>query len=526
MSTTISTEKRLGINVLEVTDFKGLKFLRLEPNGNHVKVSGPNSKGKTSVLDIIPWIVGMKTARELGEPVHRGADKATGYLELGPPGGPTELILKRTLNAEGVTRVFAKAADGSPIKNQAEVIEALVGKYMLDPIAFVDKLRPQDQVDEFLAVSKLQPPVKEIEEITGERHEPRAGESGDAYMMRLSADETGLYYVRRREQFRIVEQKRKAHTEQSEALDNLGGPLTADETPRSATDLLKQIEALQAKDAERRAAIMEAEDAKREWEEGQRRHAARLGELTTVRGEIARLKDLLAKAEAHEKELVGIVETNEKALAEMKNDADQAAEYAAKIPDVQSKMTAIRTQIGTIDEHNKRHARRAAAQQERDRLLKEVTSSQELHADIDLKLTRIRDFRRHWLDGAASDFDVAKGSIRIRLEVGDGELRVNGVPLRAAARNEQLIAGGLIAMAQKPRPPLPILRIDEAERLDPEHEALMLELANERGYEVVYSRVNAIKLVQAGEATVNGVPTPLYREEAQTELEAEIIVAA
>ena len=67
-----------------------------------------------------------------------------------------------------------------------------------------------DQVDYVLDLLQVPVPVDQVAEIVGERIDPKPGESAERYLFRLSADETGLYFHRRREVGRVLDRKLKA----------------------------------------------------------------------------------------------------------------------------------------------------------------------------------------------------------------------------------------------------------------------------------------------------------------------------
>ena len=65
-------------------------------------------------------------------------------------------------------------------------------------------------------------PTAEVEAIMGEPVPAKAGESADSYLLRLSADEFGLCYIRRREAGRVWLQKKESAQEIAQALEQSG----------------------------------------------------------------------------------------------------------------------------------------------------------------------------------------------------------------------------------------------------------------------------------------------------------------
>jgi DNA repair exonuclease SbcCD ATPase subunit len=498
-TTTDPTAPPLAISRLQIKNFRGLTLYTVNPNGSHFRVSGPNSAGKSTVLDSIPWILGRKTTSDLGEPVHHGAEEAEGYLELGPRGGEVEIILKRKVYADGKTRIWAKAGDGSVLK--ADVIDTLVGKYMLDPVALVDKLRPQDQVDAFLEVCEVKPPAAQVAEIVGETIEAQPGESAFRFLDRLSGDNVGLYYRMRTEQGRVCEQKLKAKHEVEERLAKLGGPLSEGEQELSLSTISERMEQLHQEQRNRDAAFNLVTQSENEVRISAAAAESLQREATAIIQEIAKLQAKLKIVEdkfgERAKELIGLKEQlqDDKARAEA-------------IPDPAPEIAQLQEQARTIEATNQQLAKRRALWQETLRVAGELDQAQGRHSSIELALERLRELRRHLLDGVRTQFPD--------LDVIAGELCYQGLPLRACARNEQIWAGALIATGQKPRPRLPILRIDEGERIGAELEKRLQKLCWERQYEFVYSRRIDVKYVPAGDG--------LFKEQAVEGLETEIVV--
>jgi AAA domain len=474
----VATDTGLRLNRLVVQNFMRIEALQVDAEGQHVIISGPNGKGKTSAVDAIWAALGGKPSKEMPEPIHRGADKATVQLDLG------ELYIERIWTDAG-SRLYITAPDGSKINKPQQLLDGLLSKYALDPIAFLDR-RPQDQVDDVLGIAGVSAPVDKVQEITGERHEPMPGESAERYLMRLSADKTGLYYDRRLKDGRIVEQKRAALIEQRTALEALGGPLKAGEKVQSAGDVVAEIDRLQQKQDERRAVQARAWSARNEWEADRTKLDSAQRDVgdcrlrsASLESQIADLQKQLAAEKDKASQLEQRAEAGAVAVAELHQEFIAAEQAVKALPDHTAAIANLRQKLGTVEAVNAKFTKRQLAEEQLGRLAKEVEEALGRHSHGEQVLTLLRHERAHLLDGV--ELGVSG------LEVGDGELRLNGVSFLQASRAERLKTA--IAIATKQRPRLRLLRIDDGEHLDSESKELVYRLAEEAGFQVVMTMV-------------------------------------
>lgn len=461
MTTTLHIHRWDIENVLRISS------QHCDPHGRHVIISGPNGSGKSSSVDAIWFALGGKLP---AEPIHRGADKGLSRLELGPKGGPVEYILERHFTPSG-TRLSLLNGEGVKVSRPQQLIDSFLGSYALDPIAFLAR-RPQDQVDDVLAICGVAPPVAQAEHITGERQDARPGESAYAYLARLFADEIGLYYVRRREAHRAVTVKDTALVEQRGIVQRLGGPLKPDEQESSAAGIVKQIEALQQKADERRAVADDAARLRRTHQEG----AQSLTRLEQDRAKLVKqIEDLQAQLAGLDARLA-----QEREYVTDDGAAATAAEEALKLlPDPAPQIRQLRQQLADIEQANEQHSKRRHASEQLERLGQEREALKADHARMEKVVDGGRELRAHLLDGV--DLGVSG------LEVGDGELRLNGVPFRQASKAQQLHVACVVAMRQRPR--LKILRVDDGEHLDSQMRELLLTLAEQHGWQVIMTTV-------------------------------------
>lgn len=114
---------------LEATNFKRLKAVEITPTGDLVVISGRNGQGKTSVLDAITAALGGTSSKALPRPIREGAGNAEIVLETG------EYTITRRFTASGSTLTVV-GADGLKVPKGQTVLDALLGRLSLDPLAF------------------------------------------------------------------------------------------------------------------------------------------------------------------------------------------------------------------------------------------------------------------------------------------------------------------------------------------------------------------------------------------------------
>jgi DNA repair exonuclease SbcCD ATPase subunit len=490
---TATETKSLHLHRLEIENLLRVQALTVDADGHHVMISGRNASGKTSTVESIWAAIKGLSVKQYPEPVHRGAERGSVRVDLG------EYIVERDFPGN---RLTVKAADGSKITKPQALLDGFLGTYGLDPIAFLDR-RPQDQVDDVLAICGVQPPAERVKKITGEAHQPLPGESADSYLGRLSADETGLYYVRRREANRVTTQKRDALQEQAAIVAKLGGPLKPNEKPASASSLLQEIAELQQVADQRRVAVQEAADAEKQRSD----NAASIARLESQRANEATRVRLLEKQMEELKRQIEEASTGVAALDKriadgreiVKADAEDAAKLKAvadSIPDPTTKISALRDRIAGLERDSKTLAERRMAAEQQDRLAQETERAQAEHKKLDDILAALRNERLHLLDGV--DLGVSG------LTVGDGELLYNQIPFRQASLAQRIRVACAVAMRQNPR--LKLLRIDNCEHLDSESTRLVLELCDRNGWQCVMTRVSdaaelKVEIVDADPAT-------------------------
>jgi hypothetical protein len=456
---------------LQIDNFLKVTALTIDADGRHVVLSGPNTAGKTSTLEAIWAAIKNVAGRDTPEPIHRGAAKATVTVDLG------EYVVTRHWTESGM-RLVVTAADGSKVNRPQDLLNGLLSSLSLDPVAFLD-IRPQDQVDAVLQLAGVLPPVEAVEKITGEKLPARPEESASVYLERLSADERGEFYHRRRSAHQLLTQKEAAASEGRANLALLGGPLKAGEGQTTASEVLGQIEQLQQTAAMRQRHVTEAEKAASDRFVAEQRLADLQSRLHDKNKAIQALVDEMARLERDKGELTGRIQTGIGVVSDLRIEEEQAIGVARGIADPQPQIDALRQKVRDCEQHNKAVAQRHMAAEQLTRLGAEAADAKAAHDRLCVVLDGLRSLRANLLAGV--DLGV-KG-----LSIGDGCLRLNDVDFRQASTAERLTVSCAIAFRQNPR--LRLCRVDNAEHLDREHRDLLLRLATERGWQVIMAAV-------------------------------------
>lgn len=496
----VATQTPLRLRKLEVSNFLRITALTVDAEGKHVSITGKNGQGKTSALEAIWSALHGASTRETPEPIHRGSDKSSIRLDLG------EFIVERHFVANG-SKLVVTAADGGKISRPQQLLDGLLATYSLDPVAFIER-RPQDQIDDILTICEITPPIKAVSEITGESAPARPGESADSYLLRLSADDSGLYYLRRRESGRIVDDKRAAVNEQRAILEALGD----DEQAASTSDLLAELSELDKEDAKRKDAaatvasasqkLVEAKskldsikaDRTREdaaCQEIEKQIELLHGQLKAKRESIASLDQRISKGS----DIVSMLDNNLKVMSD----------DLAKFMEISERRDSVRNKLATAESVNAKRVKREHVSEQISRLSEEFQSAEAEHCRLDGVLTKLRELRAGLLDGINVGVDG--------LQVGDGELRLDSVPFLQASQAKKLRVACAVAMRQKPR--LRLLRVDDGEHLDSESKSLLLSLADEHDFQVVMTSVSdgdlAVEFIEPVEPEIDASKAPKKR---------------
>ncbi|WP_167131955.1 AAA family ATPase [Paramicrobacterium chengjingii] len=130
----------LQIVSLKAENYKRLKAVQINPEGNVVFVGGRNAQGKTSVLDAI-WaaLAGGEASRATQQPIREGQDSAVVRLDLG------DYVVTRRWTNDDAGTLTVESADGAKYSSPQKLLDEVIGTRAFDPLAFT-RLSAKDQV--------------------------------------------------------------------------------------------------------------------------------------------------------------------------------------------------------------------------------------------------------------------------------------------------------------------------------------------------------------------------------------------
>jgi len=459
----------LRLNRLEIQNYLRVEALQVEADGQHVFITGPNGSGKTSAVNAIWHCLAGASGRDLPEPIHQGAGRASVRLDLG------DLVVERIWSEKGA-RLVVTAADGSKVAKPQQLLDGLLASYALDPVAFLDQ-GPVAQIADVLATAGVAPPVDQVQAILGTREPARPDESAAAYLDRLAADD-GVIYLRRREAGRALDKAKAALASERQQLQALGGAPKGGEQV-SASDVLQQLADLQKLDDAGREMRGRAATTSRELAEATALLESIEAEIQRDDQAIADLEAELARRRSSRAAKTERVARGKAVIAELEHDDASARTAVAALPDYTGQIDALRKRLKAIEQDGAQIAKRRLLAEAVAKSAASVQEAEKEHGRLEAALHGLRDLRTHLLDGADLGVDG--------LEVGQGELRLNGVPFRQASQAEQIRTACAVAMRQRPK--LRLLRVDDGEHLDRKSRELLFRLADEHGWQIVYTAV-------------------------------------
>lgn len=142
----------LKIVSLEAENFKRLRAVQVEPDGNIVTIAGNNGEGKSSLLDAI-WVALVGKSVAPPEPIREGEEVCRIDLDL----GELRVLRRFTRKDDGDYTDTLKVvdADGLQYPSPQKVLDGLLGHIGFDPFAFV-QMKPKDQATALRKLVKLE----------------------------------------------------------------------------------------------------------------------------------------------------------------------------------------------------------------------------------------------------------------------------------------------------------------------------------------------------------------------------------
>ena len=397
----------MNILQLSITDLKKVSAIEINPeDGKPIVLTGDNANGKSSVLESIILALSNKG---LEDPIRHGRPSASVKLVLGTD--KAEYFLERKVTKKGDYLTLLDAM-GVPVQKAQTFLNGIIGNYAFDPLEFT-KLKAKDQVEALKSAAGL-----DFSEVDAER--------AAAYAERTAVTRDGKELAA---QLAAVPEPREG-------------------TPEEEVSAAKLMETLRA--MEKSASHLAV--AKRQVKEAMEKEEAALGEME-------RIKERFAVAEAHHATCAVVIDDMQKILT--------AAEESA--PD-ESAIEYARSEISAIDTTN---ARIRSARQHR-----------ELSAKLkDLRL-KVASLNRtiEVVDERKSEA-IKNANLPLEgLELTDDGVMFNGTFFTQLSTAEQIRISTLVAMSQNPG--LKIIIIREGALMNTANLALVSKLAADRGFQL------------------------------------------
>lgn len=325
--------ENLRVVRLDVEDYKRVKAVSIEPQGDVVVLSGDNGEGKSTVLDaLFDALVGLSEA----EPVRRGAEESKVLVSLGNAEG-LHLVVSRRHKEDGKQYLEVRDADGVRLSPPRQLLDGLLGAVGFDPMEFAfppgaKTPAAQGKAQRNLLLSLLDLPVdldvlemersgifnertqvnRALKEAEAARNAVKRPESvGDIRptaeliaRQRAAEDALRAYHARREDLAgveRLIEETEGRIEDLRQKLEGLRRDRLDIETALSgqAEPVVPDLAAELAEIEAHNQAVREAEDAAGRWDEADtkvKKLEGRVADLTARIAEVDRKKDEALRA--------------------------------------------------------------------------------------------------------------------------------------------------------------------------------------------------------------------------------------
>ena len=468
------------MNIVQLTtkNFKALKALTIDADGNVITLSGDNGSGKSSVLQAIGAALGGKDYQPT-RPVHDGARRGEVSLML-DDGTEVSLVVQ----PDGNRALSVVGPDGVRVASPQAWLDRKIGRLSFDPLAFA-ALRPKEQAETLRKVIGLD--LTDIDREIAALEVERLGLGRDADKAKgaaavlpryadAPADLTDLVGLHMQIQGAAQAKAKVADLrERAVAAD-----ADADACDADVSALDQRIGRRPAVEAERVAkAHAEIDADASEW---QRQIAELERQLAALREKIAGIDARKASAAAKiaaelDAAAAGLTEQRDRAVMRAATLRGQAASLradaeAVKVPDVAD----VQGMISKAESDNaKVQANRTAAAADKAAEAARAAWEQCQERIVALRQKRLATIRACKMPVDGLGFDD------------DGIVTMDGRPLSDASHAQQVIVGMAIALAGNPE--LRIVLMDEANSLDRKSLALVAAKAAELGAQVWMARI-------------------------------------
>jgi len=133
---------------LTAANFKKIRVIEIQANGENVTLSGKNGSGKTSSMDSLWSILQYsKAAKKIDNPIRNGEDSAIAKVELG------EYIITRKWTQKSST-VTVIDGQGNKVSSPQKILDDLVGELSFDPLEF-SNMTPGKQTEALIALAAI-----------------------------------------------------------------------------------------------------------------------------------------------------------------------------------------------------------------------------------------------------------------------------------------------------------------------------------------------------------------------------------
>lgn len=436
----------MKITRLEVSNFKRIRAVTIEPKGAVVQVRGKNGAGKSSVLDSIAALFGGEKLCPK-EPIRRGEKEAMvrarvdKYAEFGP------VIAERKfrLSEDGTTTSTLKLYrdDGLKLDRPQKRLDELIGVLSFDPLQF-SRLAPKEQAET---------------------------------LRKLVGVDFSLLDARRRTAY-------DARTVANRQVGQLRARLDALPAVEAPDALLSAAELLEEQDR-RRAQHDENEGTRRELAAAKERYREVERRIIVGREDIANLEKALSEARAllaaDEKDLEAAKHHGQKVKAEVEALAD---------PDLEEIPRKLREVEAVNDRVRQKQARATLAG--------ELAAAEEEAKKFDFEIAAIDAQKQGTLE--AAKFPVPG------LAFDEAGVTFGGLPLENASDAQQLRISVAIGAALNPG--LRAMRVKDGSLLDEDSLELLREEAEKADLQVFLEQVGEGEGILIVDGQVEGAEAP------------------
>lgn len=143
-----TTDKPLHVLSLEVENIMRVSAVYIEPTGKLIEITGKNFQGKSSTLDAL-WMAFGGAEAIPAVPVRKGAASGHIIVQIGDDAGPSIKVTRKIIakdDGKYTTSLIVENADGQRFQKPQDILNALTGQYMADPLDFL-RSAPKVQFD-------------------------------------------------------------------------------------------------------------------------------------------------------------------------------------------------------------------------------------------------------------------------------------------------------------------------------------------------------------------------------------------